>query len=299
MEVTLKNVVQNKSLLLSQSASSQFILESFDWGQVKGSVNAVKYINLVGSEPRSTSLESRDINIVMWLVASTPEEMTELKQFMNKFINPLQDLECIYGDYLLTMRPDTSVQYNNTEVRYNNQVLCRCLIQCTSYMPMWELKTKKVVKESGLTGAPLFPMIIPENKGITFGYIPFENITNVENKGDLDAGFILTLEAHTGQVTNPKITNNLTGKSIEVMIDMDLGDIVKISTIPGQKYAKLIRGESETDILRYITKESTMSLTLNTGINDITITAAANALNLKPSLAFSPLWLEVQEVEVY
>lgn len=299
MKITLKNTTQNKTLVLSQDSNTKYVLETMDWGHVKSSVNAVKYINLVGSEPQSTTLESRDINIVMWLVANSPSEMTSLKQFMNKFINPLQELECIYGDYTLVMKPDTSIQYNNTDVRYNNQVMCRCLIQCTSYMPMWELTKKRVLKESGLTGLPLFPLVIPSDKGKAFGYMPYENITNVENTGDLDAGFILTLEAKLGQVTNPKITNNLTQKFIEIMIDMNKGDIVQISTISGQKYAKLIRGESETDILRFVTKESTMSLTLNTGVNSLTISAAINALNLNPSITFSPLWLEIQEVEVY
>jgi hypothetical protein len=42
-----------------------------------------------------------------------------------------------------------------------------------------------------------------------------------------------------------------------------------------------------------------MSLSLNTGVNDLTISAAINVTNLSPALAFSPLWLEVQEVEVY
>lgn len=299
MEITLRNVVQNKSLILSQASNYQFVLESADWGQAKGNVNSVKYINLVGSEVKSTSLDSRSINIVMWLIARDSEEMTNLKRFMNKFVNPLQDLECIYGNYMLTMRPDTSIQYDNKEVRYNNQTMCRCLIQCTSYMPMWELVEKQVFKESGLVGSRIFPLIIPENVGVTFGVISSVNINNIDNVGDLDAGFILTLEAKLGQVTNPKITNNLTGKFIEVMIDMNMGDIVEISTITGKKYAKLIQGDVETDILRYITKESTLSLTLNTGVNDLTISAAANPTNLNPSIAFSPLWLEVQEVEVY
>lgn len=297
MEVLLKNLVQNTELFLSQE-SSDIVLETIDWGSVQSLNNSIQYINLIGSEIQSTLLQSRSIAIVAWLVSDSEADMTAKKRVINKFINPLQDVECQYKKYSIVFRPDTSVQYDNTEIRYNNQVLCRFLIQGTAHMPLFGL-IQKEEKRKGTNTVPMFPLIIPKLEGRPFGIIPMESYAKATNIGDVDVGFIMEMPATLGKVSNPKIVDNKTGKFIEVIVDLDVGDSLIVSTVSGNKYVTLVRDNAEIDMLKAVTKQSTMSLMLHTGSNDFTVTAALNPTNLEPVLTFTPMWLEVQEAEVY
>lgn len=297
MEVLLKNLVQNTELFLSQE-NTDIVLETIDWGSVQSLTNSIQYINLIGSEIQSTLLQPRSIAIVAWLVSDNETDMTSKKKAVNSFINPLQDIECQYKKYSIVFRPDTSVQYNNTEIRYNNQVLCRFLIQGTAYMPLFGL-IQKEEKRKGTNSLPMFPLIIPKTKGRPFGVIPEENFAKATNRGDVDVGFTMEMQASLGKVSNPKIIDNKTGEFIEVVVDLDLGDSLIVSTVSGNKYVTLIRNGSEIDMLKAVTKQSTMSLMLHVGSNDFTVTAASNPTNLESVLTFSPLWVEIQEAEVY
>ena len=293
MDILFTNLTTKEQLTLSHD-SFTYVLESIDWGSVQGTNNYIKYINLMGAEIQSTFLEPRTINIVGWLIASNERDMRAKKSVINKFFNPLQEIELVYEQYVLIIKPDTSVKYNNTDERYNNEILCRFLIQATAKMPLFRLKTNQVYYESSIIATPMFPLIIPSAKGKAFGYIPAISINNVPNEGDVETGFVVRFEAVEGQVINPKLTNNLSEKYIETILSLELGDVLEISTVTGNKYAKLIREEQETDVLRLITRSSSMDMTLNVGINDLTVDASANSVNLKTSIAFSPLWMEVQ-----
>lgn len=48
-----------------------------------------------------------------------------------------------------------------------------------------------------------------------------------------------------------------------------MGDSLIVSTVSGNKYVKLIRDGSEIDMLKAVTKQSTMSLMLHVGSNDL------------------------------
>ena len=109
----------------------------------------------------------------------------------------------------------------------------------------------------------------------------------------------MEMQASLGKVSNPKIIDNKTGEFIEVVVDLDVGDSLIVSTVSGNKYVTLIRDGSEIDMLKAVTKQSTMSLMLHVGSNDFTVTAASNPTNLESVLTFSPLWVEIQEAEVY
>ena len=297
MEITLYNKTQGTSLLLSQD-SFEFVLETVDWGSVRSNSNTTRYINLLGVNVDSTYLQPRNINIVLWLVAQSPERMTEKKTFMNKFINPLQDIECVYKEYSLIIRPDSSIQYDNTDIRLNNQILCRCLIQATAYMPLWGLAQNKIVTSKDIKKLPFWPLVIPEDTGKVFGIIPEGTAYDITNTGDVDVGFIAIFEA-TGSVENPKLTNNISGKYIEVGVTLAAGDILTVSTVTGNKYAKLQSSGVETDVLKNISLQSSMNTLLVTGKNDFTLTADSGADNIKLGISYSPLWFEIQEAEVY
>lgn len=289
--IKLENLTTGE--MISLGIESPYLVQEKDLGSVPGKHNVTQYINLNGSRIQNTMLGERNISIAGWILVAEAGQMPEKKSALNRLVNPRHDLKIYYNDYVLVARPDSSVKYSVDKYE-NGKILCKFLIQASAFMPLWQLKIPKVYQESKITPAPLFPLAIPQNKGVAFGYIPAISIANVPNPGDVEAGFVIRFTAVSGKVTNPKITNNKTGRHIEAVIEMEQGDAVEISTASGSKSAKLIRGGVETDIFKAITKKSAMDMTLSVGINDISVTAAGNASNLSGKISFIPMWMEVQ-----
>lgn len=292
MQIKLKNKSTNEVLEFG-GVRDAYALNVVNLGATQGQHNTTKFINLNGSHINNTSLQERDISITGWVFARNAAQMKERKDFLNGFFNPRQDIAIYQEDYELTVRPDSSIRYSIDKYE-NREILCAWSIQGTAHVPLWGLIRKEVLFDDKVIKVPLFPLTIPENKGIAFGYIPARSVRNPINDGDVDVGFILTITAEEGQVLNPRITNNKTGQFIELMLSMNQGDKVVISTISGDKYVRHTRSGTTIDIFRTVTKQSTMSMSLGTGQNDFTVSAAENAVNMVNSIVFSPLWLEVQ-----
>lgn len=292
MGIELENLTTGKSILFSDS--NGYILQDVDFGQVIGIHNTTQHINLVGSKVNSTSLGVRDVSIRGVVCGDSGSVVSKNKTVLNRLINPNDNLKINNGNYSLIIRPDSSIKYG-VGYRENNQYFCKFLIQGTAFDPTFKRVMEEVFYYSSVGRIPLFPLVMPIDKGMCFGKISSVSTKNVPNDGDVEAGFTIKFIAEEGEVTNPKITNNKTGKFIEIIINMQKGDIVEVSTVTGNKYAKFIRGNTQTDIFKLVSKKSTMSMTLNTGVNDIAITAARNASNLNNVIKFKPLYLEVQE----
>lgn len=270
-----------------------YILTSADLGQAEASNSTTPYINLVGQNVNATSLLPRDISI-KGSVINNGVGIESKKSKLCRLINPCDEIVITFGNYKITAKPDKSIIFS-LEARRNNKRFCDFAIEATAYMPALKRITEEVFYYSNAIKRPLFPMVIPKNKGICFGIKAALNTQNLINDGDIETGFVCKMTAQYGDVINPKIINNKTGKYIEIMLSLLKGDSIEVSTIAGDKYVKFVRGKSEMDVFKCITKKSTMSMTLNTGQNDITITAAINATNLSSLIKLTPLYLEVQE----
>lgn len=294
--IKLTNLTTNESIVISDLPENfDLVLEYVDWSQVESSSNYIKYINLIGERLTSVSLNTREIEIVGWIVATNQENMELKKRNLNRFINPLQEIQLDYDRYSINFKPDKSIEYNSQDSSENCDVLCRFLISGTAAIPLFRLTSEDVYRDTAIQSVPLFPWISPINKGFVFGIMSEYTVSNVMNEGDVDQGFVLRLVAAHGDVTNPKVTDNKTGKFIQLLLFMNEGDIVEISTETGNKYVHLIQGEQVTDIFRYVSENSTMSLNLSVGENDLSITADTNQTNLTATIRFSPMWLEVQK----
>lgn len=292
MEFNIMNLITGS--VISFKDNDNYIIQRLDFGQAVGRHSATQYIDLVGAEVDATVLGTRDILIEGVICGSSIYSLSEAKARLNRFINPRHDIKLSRGDYYMVARPDGSIKYSSG-YQENNQYFCRFIIQCSAYMPAFKRINEEVFYYSSSIKLPLFPMAIPKAKGICFGKKAASNTQNLINDGDIETGFISRLTAQYGAVINPKIVNNLTGKYIEIILGMEKGDVVEISTETGNKYVKFIRGETETDIFKCITKRSTMSMTLNTGRNNISILAAKDTANLSSMIKLTPLYLEVQE----
>lgn len=289
--IKLMNKTINQELVLSYS-NFDYVLESVDWGEVESSVKGTVYMDQIGEEVMNTNLRPRDIFIVGWVVANSEIQMKQRKNFLNKLVNPLYDLDIVYGEYLLKTKPDNSIKYGKTE-QENNEILCRFSINATAYMPLFTYKNYEVVTESKPFPLLKFPLISPIGKGFAFGKIPAVDIGNLINLGDVPAGFVAKLIASGGTVVNPKLLNLDTGEYIEVKCTLQKDEILVLSTIMGDKYVKKISGTLQLDMINYLANGSSL-FQLNVGINHLELQAEQNAGNLTTETIYSPRFLEVQ-----
>lgn len=290
--IKLVNLTTKESINLDKPGHDYTLLHK-DFGTALGTHNTTKYINLVGSHYNTTSINDRAIELVGCILTSSPEKMQRLKQKLNRLINPRDHIIAYYKDYSITFNPNSSIKYSTN--RYENtDSYCKFMIQGTAFEPAFKRIKEEISYSSMANKVPLFPMKIHKKYGICFGKIADITTKNVYNDGDIETGFICRLKADKGDIVNPKIVNNLTGKCIELAIRLQKDDVVEISTQSGNKYVKFIRGGVETDIMKQMTRKSSMSMQLNKGYNDITISAAKNGGNLSRIIKFTPLYLEVE-----
>jgi len=270
-----------------------FVLSGYDLGKIETSRSTTQYINLIGQHVDSSVLGVRDMSFSCAIVADSAQAFESAKNFINNFINPLQEIELHYGKYVIEALPDSTIEYANDN-QSKSATFQKFGVTMTAYFPMFSYDEKTRYADSSKIAVPLFPMIIPKDKGISFGYIPAITVKNPINEGDVATGFILRFTALQDNITNPKITNNKTGAFIETIVNMQKNDVVEISTVSGNKYAKLIRGTSETDLINNVTNASTFDLTLNVGLNDIGITnSSGNVDDMKISLEYVPVFMGV------
>ena len=96
--IILKNLSTSALLELDVTTTPYYILDKVEWGQIEAAHHSYKYVNQVGVTIVSTTLETRDVSIVGWIVADTEESMEKRKHTLNRFVNPMQFINLKYKD---------------------------------------------------------------------------------------------------------------------------------------------------------------------------------------------------------
>jgi hypothetical protein len=290
MQITLVNSRINSELVLSEESMS-FVLESVDWGAVEARHSTAPLVDTIGEEITETFLEPRYVSIVGWILGQNQQQITERKNVLNKLINPQNQMKLIYGDYVLNMKAERTIKYG-TRYQENNDKMCKFILNFKAPQPLFMLKGETVSTITAIIKKFSFPINFISNN-IIFGLYPNQSINNMENIGDVQTGFIITITA-TGDVTNPYLLNEDTGKIIKLNMPLISGDIVKISTLSGNKYIELTRAGVTSNIIGKLTRESKM-FSLDAGVNHLDLNADENGGNMEVGIEYAPRFLEVQD----
>jgi hypothetical protein len=86
-----------------------------------------------------------------------------------------------------------------------------------------------------------FPLTFWAGAGTVSGMLVTNAKRYVVNKGAAEFGVVATIQARAGRVVNPTIRHD-SGKYVRVLATLEVGDVVTISTVPGEKYI-LLNGE--------------------------------------------------------
>lgn len=291
-EITLINRVLDTSLLVSMN-SVDYVLDSVDWGAIESSNNSYKFINQVGLYVTSTSLESRNIGIIGWVVADSEREMVRRKSFLNRFVNPLQRLLLQYKNYQIEGIPQSSIKYGASHSE-NNGVMCKFLINLFCPDPTFHNQHTSTVSIARWIPKLRFPLRATRERKIIFGLRSPSTITTLWNDGALPCGFIAMFQAH-GQVKNPGLVDIQTQQEIRFDYTMNAGESLEISTLPNSKRVKKIFQGIAINAFNLLDLERTTFFSLRVGENFLRYSADQGIENLTVSIKYDPRYLEVQE----
>lgn len=294
--VTLRNMATNAVLELDKVTTPYYILGSATWGEVEGTHHSYKYVNQVGVYVTGTSLGTREVEVMGWIIADTEAQMTDRKAMLNRFVNPQQLIELSYSKYRLKFLPNSSIKYSTT-IAENNEVVCKFKIQGMAADPLFKDDHEDKVSAASTKAMFHFPLIINKSTQkpptVLFGVREPSLIVNVYNSGAVGTGMRIVFKA-LGTLTGPSLINVYTQEYFKLNKTMYAGDTIEVTTTIGEKKVVAYVNGIETNYFRYRDLDSTW-LQLDVGDNLFRYDADAGIDNLEVYIYFSNKYLEVQE----
>lgn len=295
--IVLKNLSTNVTLELDKVTTLYYILDSVDWGQITSTHHSFKYVNQVGKYVTGTSLETRDVNITGWAIAKSEAQMTQRKNFLNRFVNPQQVMEISYKNYILDFLPDTSIKYSAV-IKENNDVVCKFSIVGTAFDPLFRDAVEGKIEAASTMSLFHFPLMIGGTElgypTVMFGIRTPSLIINVYNAGAVSTGMRMVFRAK-GTVINPSIINVETQEFFKINKTLSAGEQVVVETVTGEKkVVGSLNGGAEENYFKYRDLDSTW-LQLAVGDNLFRYDAERNLDGLEVYIYSYNRYLEVQE----
>jgi len=106
--------------------------------------------------------------------------------------------------------------------------------------PYWQEERARRVDIATWIGAFEWPVEVPIETGIEFGYRTESRVINVHNDGDAETGMRVLFTA-AGTVLNPSLVEVITYRQIRINATLYSGDQVSVTTGYGQKRAEIRR----------------------------------------------------------
>lgn len=295
--VLMRNEVTNEEFEIGCVKTDKFVLNYVDWGQVTGTHHSYKYVNQVGVYISGTSIGTRPVDIVGWVIAETEDQMSERKAILNRFFSPQQSIRLEYKDYGISFIPDKSVQYTATFAD-NNEYICKFKVTGTCPDPLFSNKNESQVSIAATIARFHFPLIISDNLyegGVIFGYRQNSLTAVVTNKGSIENGMRIVFVAKNGTVVNPQLINLENQEYVKINKSLVDGERVEVNTVVG---ARNVRGALENqeyeNYFRYKDIHSTW-MQLKVGENIFRYNADEGLDNLEVYVYFNNKYMEVQE----
>lgn len=293
--IKLKNLSTSALLELDVTETPYYILDTVDWGQITASHHSYKYVNQVGVTVVSTTLETRDVEIIGWIIASTEQAMENRKKVLNRFVNPMQFINLQYKQYNLDFKPTTTIKYT-ASIEENNEVMCKFKINGLAADPLFRDNNETKETAAKVFGTFHFPLMINVRDNglptIMFGYKQPSLLINVYNNGDVKTGFRIVFKAK-GTLVNPSLLNVVTQQYFKINKTMVAGEEIEVDTVTGEKRVIGKEGGEESNYYKYKDLSSTW-LELQVGDNIFRYDADEGMDNLEVYIYFSNRYLEVE-----
>ncbi|NFG97929.1 phage tail family protein [Clostridium sporogenes] len=267
---------------------SPFFLQNIDGiSGLKNTIYSSKGMGQDGSTNTGSTLDDR--NIVIQGAITENKELNREK--LLSIINPKLKSKLIYIDENVKKYVECIVETAPIIPKENNPKFQISLL-CNN--PYWKDYIDSKVNIALWKGDFHFPLVIPQDNGITMGHREPSLIVNVLNNGQVKTGMIIEFFAR-GTLSNPSLFNVNTREFIKINKGMVAGEKFIINTNYSKKKILQNLNGVTTDILNYldIVGGGDTFLQLDVGDNLFRYNADSNLDNLEVNIYFSPQYLGV------
>lgn len=289
MDINLTLKSNNKILEITKGTSYKlFDIEGIETAEFE--LNIVNNAHLDGSFIVNKRVRKKPISISVDYKGENKEiERQKLISFFN--LKNVGILIAEYGDIKRSIEYEVENFKSKLTNVYDDLSFTVDLICPNPYWTDVELNKQQIALWKGDFH---FPLIIPQNKGITMGHREPSLIVNVNNRGQVKTGMIIEFFAR-GTLKNPSLFNVNTREFLKINKDMAAGEKFIINTNVGRKKILQELNGDTTDILNYldIVGGGDTFLQLDVGDNLFRYNADSNLDNLEVNIYFSPQYLGV------
>lgn len=284
--IRIRNKAGTKEVLFDNKA---YTLNEKDLGTADTTHSTVKGLGQVGEFLTNTSIGSRKINLVGFILAENAIEMEVRKRDLFKLVNPLEEFDLIVGNYKLSCVSNDTMKFSVNHYENNNSI-CKFQLAATALSPCFEPLETTIDKFAYWEGKFKFPFTMTAATPFIVGLRQPDLIVKAQNNGDIEIGMIIKFKA-VAALSNPYLTNITTGKTLTITKDLVAGEEIEINTNYGKKsILGTLNGET-TNYFSYLNLSSSF-LTLAAGENLLRYGASVDS-NLEVSIEYVPKFLGV------
>lgn len=233
--------------------------------EVDGKVNTITSAYGVGSKYVSSSISERNIVITG---SVKRDNITEKRQNLYK-IFPKKDKGTLF---YYEEDKEYKIEYYVESIEFaKSKVVDKFVISLICPSPYFTDLEESQVQMSNWIPSFEFPLEIPEETGIEFGYKNVNSLVTIENDTNIEIGMKIVFTA-SDDVENPKLVNITTQEELEIEKSMTAGDVITVTTFINNKNIILTSNGEDININNYL-KFGTKFLQIHTGSNTFKATA--------------------------
>lgn len=255
------------------SYSFPYYLQKLDGvTEVVGKVNTITSAYGVGSKYVSSSVNERNIVIEGSI---TRDNITEKRKNLYKMF-PLKDKGTFF---YYEEDKEYKIEYYVESIEIvKSKVVDTFSISLICPSPYFTDLNESQVQLANWIPSFEFPLEIPADTGIEFGYKNTTSLVTIENDTNIEIGMRIVFTA-SDDVENPKLINITTQEELEIEKTMSAGDVITVTTYLNNKNIILSSNGEEININNYL-KFGTKFLQIHTGSNTFKATAKSGENSL-------------------
>ena len=293
---------RNESLTISLAdpRESGYLISGIDGlGPTKATLWHSESVTSDGSVFNGARKESRDITITLAYLWDANHSIEELRHRIYRYFPEKRAVTLIFETDTRRVKTVGHVENNDVAI-FTSQEASAITIRCAD--PWFEdaSEVSEIVTQFSTVESRFeFPFPIAGDT-FEFGNIGIDHSKIVQYDGEAEVGVIITVEL-TGPVSNPSFYNEDWDESILIYTDkvksiigsdLQSGDQIIISTVPGEKYARIRREGIDYNVLNAIDRAVSW-ITLYPGNNVITYMAESGIDNMMVSVSSKILYAGV------
>lgn len=237
-------------------------------------VNMSTLAGMNGSKLNIATVPQR--NLVLYIKVERPVEAN--RSLLYKYFRIAGENTVYFKNGIRDVYIEGIVETIECPLFENNQTM-QVSILCPQ--PFFKAMAYFIAEISKITALFEFPFSIPAG-GKEFSRYDAHKVTEINNDGDVDTGFLMELTAEGGSVYYPTIWNSSTREFFTLDFELSDGDKVEINTTQGERYVRYIP-HGTMDYQNIINEKIATStwLQLRPGRNTFTYTAGNGDDNVR------------------